>query len=73
MNYGSQSVLTAEDKADLKRLYKAAWIGKLTHINGTPIQFVEPYHALATPNESVVAISQSPSIFQPAARAAFAR
>ena len=44
MNYGSQSVLTAEDKADLKRLYRLAWRGELTHINGTPISLVAPFH-----------------------------
>ena len=28
MNYGSQSELTADDKADLKRLYQLVWIGE---------------------------------------------
>ena len=37
MNYGSDSELTDDDKADLKRLYQMAWAGELTQINGTPI------------------------------------
>jgi predicted Zn-dependent protease len=44
MNYGTQSELTNDDKADLKRLYQAAWSGELTQINGTPIRFMQPYH-----------------------------
>lgn len=43
MNYGSQSELTEDDTADLKRLYQTAWSGDLTHINGTPIRFVKPF------------------------------
>jgi hypothetical protein len=45
MNYGSQSVLTEDDKADLKRLYQAAWNGELTEIDGTPIRLVKPFSA----------------------------
>jgi hypothetical protein len=45
MNYGNKSVLTSDDKADLKSLYTLAWSGQLTHINGTPIQFVRPFSA----------------------------
>jgi len=45
MNYGNKSVLTSDDKADLKSLYTLAWNGQLTHINGTPIQFVRPFSA----------------------------
>lgn len=46
MNYGAQSVLTDDDKADLKLLYDRAWHGDLTQINGTPIQFVKPFSAM---------------------------
>jgi hypothetical protein len=46
MNYGSQSELTDDDKADLKRLYQAAWGAALTQINGTPIQFVKPFSTM---------------------------
>ncbi|MBA3311901.1 MAG: matrixin family metalloprotease [Planctomycetaceae bacterium] len=45
MNYGEESELTEDDKADLKRLYQAVWSGELTEINGTPIRLVEPFHA----------------------------
>jgi Matrixin len=44
MNYGENSRLTSTDKADLKRLYQAAWAGTLTQINGTPIKFMAPFH-----------------------------
>jgi hypothetical protein len=46
MNYGSNSVLTTEDKADLKKLYELAWSGELTKINGTSIKLLKPFHAL---------------------------
>ena len=46
MNYGSDSVLTGEDRADLKRLYDQVWSGALRKINGTPIVQVKPYHDL---------------------------
>lgn len=45
MNYGAQSILTAADLEDLTRLYRMAWSGALTQINGTPIHFVSPYSA----------------------------
>lgn len=44
MNYGAKSRLTKYDKADLKNLYRLAWNGTLTEVNGTPIRFVKPYH-----------------------------
>lgn len=44
MNYGSQSVLTDDDRADLKKLYKLVWTGALTQINGTPVRLFRPYH-----------------------------
>jgi hypothetical protein len=66
MNYGSQSVLTADDKADLKRLYKLAWSGELTKINGTPIRFVKPFHTLSAPSaESTLTVSQIQTLLQP--------
>jgi hypothetical protein len=46
MNYGHQSILTDDDKADLKRLYQSVWSGELTEINGTPIRLVKPFHTL---------------------------
>lgn len=47
MNYGAQSVFTEADKADLRRLYQLAWRGEISHVNGTPIRFVHPFHASA--------------------------
>ncbi len=52
MNYGSQSVLTFDDKNDLKRLYQMAWNGELTQVNGTPIKFVRPFHTLGDSPDS---------------------
>jgi hypothetical protein len=46
MNYGPDSRLTEADKTDLKKLYQLAWSGQLTHINGTPIKFVKPFHTI---------------------------
>ncbi len=46
MNYGDKSVLTNNDRADLKKLYELAWSGQLTAINDTPIKLVKPYHEL---------------------------
>lgn len=68
MNYGELSELTDADRDDLKRLYLLAWSGALTHINGTPIQLVKPYHTLAP--ESIVAINQTPAVFLPQPMAA---
>ncbi len=56
MNYGSQSELTDEDKADLKRLYQTAWSGELSEINRTPIQFMKPFHTTAVPTDNLVAV-----------------
>lgn len=70
MNYGNKSVLTTEDKADLKRLYQLAWSGQLTQINGTPIKFVKPFHTIGTRPQAVVAVAQVPSL-QPLPRAAY--
>lgn len=46
MNYGPDSQLTEDDRNDLKALYSAAHSGALTHINGTPIRLVAPFHTL---------------------------
>lgn len=46
MNYGHESELSNNDKADLKKLYQLAWSRELTDINGTPIRFVKPFHTL---------------------------
>jgi hypothetical protein len=58
MNYGSLSELTAADKSDLRRLYQLAWSGALTHINGTPIRLVKPYHSLAVASENIFSVSE---------------
>ncbi len=44
MNYGNKSILTKEDKRDLKLLYQKAWNRELTSINNTPIYLVKPFH-----------------------------
>lgn len=46
MNYGPDSQLTEDDRQDLMMLYADARSGKLTHINGTPIRLVAPFHTL---------------------------
>lgn len=46
MNYGSASVLTDNDKNDLKNLYVQAWLGTLKQINGTPIRLIRAYHTI---------------------------
>jgi hypothetical protein len=53
MNYGSDSVLTPDDKADLTRLYQLAWSGQISQINGTPIRFVRPFHTIGEMREHV--------------------
>jgi hypothetical protein len=55
MNYGSMSKLTEADLRDLTELYRLAWSGQLTNINGTPIRFVKPYSATAEPSAPVAA------------------
>ncbi|HEV7881783.1 matrixin family metalloprotease [Bradyrhizobium sp.] len=56
MNYGANSKLTADDRADLKKLYQQAWSGQLTHINGTPIKFVKPFHTTGGGSEELIAL-----------------
>jgi len=55
MNYGQGSKLTQADLHDLTELYRLAWTGQLTHINGTPIGFVRPYSSLAHLSKPVAA------------------
>ena len=62
MNYGSQSELTDDDKADLKRLYQAAWSGELTEINGTQIRHVKPFNTIRVSPEDLVAVVQTPAV-----------
>jgi Metallo-peptidase family M12B Reprolysin-like len=71
MNYGSKSVLTLDDRADLKRLYQLAWKGQLTQINGTPIKLVKPFHTIGAPTESVIAVAQLEPAPQPLPVAAY--
>jgi hypothetical protein len=59
MNYGSQSELTDDDKADLKRLYQTAWSGKLTEIDGTPIRSVKPFNIIGALPENLVAVGRT--------------
>ena len=45
MNYddlGAESRMTENDRSDLKALYKGAWDGSLTEINGTKIRLFRP-------------------------------
>lgn len=55
MNYGDESVLTDADRSDLGNLYRSAWSGELTEINGTPIRLVAPYHTMASAGSTAVA------------------
>jgi hypothetical protein len=65
MNYGQLSKLTDADKSDLKQLYQLVWSGSLTHINGTPIKLVKPFHTLTAALDGVFALSQPPAGLQP--------
>ncbi|TLM82622.1 matrix metalloproteinase-11 [Pseudarthrobacter sp. NamE2] len=66
MNYGSMSRLTDADLGDLKELYRLAWSGHLTNINGTPIRLVHPYSF--TGSFVLDGAGAVPSALQPAAR-----
>ncbi|MTI44167.1 reprolysin-like metallo-peptidase family M12B [Roseibium hamelinense] len=48
MNYGPESVLTENDRRDLKTLYRLVWGGELKEINGTPVRLVQPFSAATT-------------------------
>ncbi len=71
MNYGSQSVLTAKDRSDLKQLYRQVWSGKLTQINGTPIKLVNAFHTIGIAPETLVAVAQVQPVPQATPRAAY--
>jgi hypothetical protein len=73
MNYGSQSVLTYEDKADLRRLYQMAWRGEITQINGTPIRLVKPFHSIGVPLENKAALALVPEICEQQPMMAYTR
>jgi hypothetical protein len=64
MNYGSLSELTDDDKDDLAKLYRLAWTGGLTNINGTPIRLVKPFNTLASASPGVFAMKQMAVAFQ---------
>lgn len=63
MNYGSMSSLTDADRDDLTLLYQSAWNGTLTHVNGTPIRFVKPYHTLGA--GSMMAVGSFQPVCEP--------
>lgn len=71
MNYGKQSVLTAEDRADLKRLYQLVWSGELTQINGTPIKLVKAFHTIGAVPVNLIAPNQIQPAPQTLPRAAY--
>ncbi len=43
MNYGPDSIMTDNDRADLVALYESFWSGSLSNINGTPLVTVHPF------------------------------
>lgn len=49
MNYGAESVMTQNDRDDLRTLYELARTGVLTEVNGTPIRLVRPFSELREP------------------------
>jgi len=53
MNYGPKSTLTDDDTSDLKKLYKLAWSGTLTEVNGTPIKLMLPFSRTNNPSSLV--------------------
>jgi hypothetical protein len=55
MNYGQLSMLTDDDRNDLQRLYELVWRGAVTHVNGTPIRTVRPFHTLAPTTKALIA------------------
>jgi hypothetical protein len=71
MNYGSQSVLTADDRSDLKKLYQLVWAGSLTQINGTPVKLFKPFHLAGAAPESMVALELAAAAPQALPRAAY--
>lgn len=65
MNYGEDSKLTDDDRADLKHLYELAWTGQLKEINGTPIKFVKPFHDSGAEVEAPFAIAAMRTVVAP--------
>jgi hypothetical protein len=61
MNYGDMGELTDSDKSDLSTLYRRAWSGELTDINGTPIRLVRPFSSLAPVPSGVFAFAGADS------------
>jgi hypothetical protein len=61
MNYGEMSELTEVDRSDLSTLYRRAWSGELTNINGTPIRLVRPFSSLAPGPSGVFAFARAES------------
>jgi len=59
MNYGDDSFLTEQDKADLKRLYQLAWSRELIEVNGTPIKLMRPYHEATFPRRAMAIAAAS--------------
>jgi hypothetical protein len=59
MNYGSQSELTDDDRADLRQLYETAWSGDLAEINRTPIRFMKPFHTAGVPPGNLLAVGST--------------
>jgi hypothetical protein len=62
--YGDDSRLTAQDRADLTKLYRTAWTGELAQINGTEIKFVKPFHTIGESAENVVAVGQIQNVVE---------
>lgn len=46
MNYGEKSVITAQDRDDLKKLYELVRSGQLTSINGTRVELMKPFSTI---------------------------
>lgn len=51
MNYGPDSMMTDNDRADLAALYENFWDGTLTHVNGTPVVEVHPFSSEIMPQQ----------------------
>jgi hypothetical protein len=61
MNYGALSELTDVDRSDLSNLYRRAWSGDLSDINGTPVRLVKPFSSLAPVPSGAFAFAQAES------------
>ncbi len=57
MNYGADSRMTENDRADMRALYGAAWSRTLTRINGTPIRLIRPFSTLRVPGPSALSFA----------------